>query len=306
MPERRLPGGVYAASLTPQNQDLTIDFDALVAHCKWLLENGCNGVAPFGTTGEANSLSVAERADALDRMIGGGLEARRLLVGTGCCSIPDTVRLTRHAIEHDVGGVLVLPPFYYKGVSDDGLFGFFDRVIQDVADDRLEIYLYHFPKMAIVDFSDGLIERLISKYPDTIVGMKDSSGDWSHMERIATAFPGFRLFPGTEAFLLDALKIGFPGCISSTTNVTCRLAGEVFRAWRAGGESDATARLQQGLTSVRLALQAHAVVPALKRYLADQLPGHGWRTVRPPLTSIDDNAYRALTAELAALEFALT
>jgi 4-hydroxy-tetrahydrodipicolinate synthase len=148
IPERAaiLPNGVFAAALTPLRDDLSVDHEAFAEHCRWLLANGCNGVAPMGTTGEANSFSVAERIEALDRLIDADIPPSRLLVGTGCCAIPDTVALTRHAVALGTGGVLALPPFYYKNVSDDGLYAAFDQVIQRVGDRRLKLYLYHFSR----------------------------------------------------------------------------------------------------------------------------------------------------------------
>ena len=188
MTNSQLPLGVFAAALTPQKKDLRVDYEAFIAHCKWLLMNGCNGIAVLGTTGEANSFSVKERIELLDRLIESGIPPDCLLVGTGCCAIPDTVELTRHAVDHGVGGVLMLPPFYYKQVSDDGLFTTFDYIIQQISDEHLKVYLYHFPKMTAVPFSNAVVERLIRTYPDTVVGMKDSSGDWEHMKFLCENF----------------------------------------------------------------------------------------------------------------------
>ena len=215
--------GVMAASLTPMKDDLTIDHERLIAHCRWLLDNGCNAIAFMGTTGEANSLSVAERMIALDAVLEAGIAPELLMVGTGCCALPDTLALTRHAIAQGVGGMLMLPPFYYKGVSEEGVFAAFDAAIQRVGHDGLRIYLYHFPQMSGVPFSHALIERLLKKYPDVIAGIKDSSGDFENMRSMAAHFPGFDVFAGTERYLLDIMRAGGVGCISASANVTCPL-----------------------------------------------------------------------------------
>ena len=290
--DNRLPDGVYAASLTPQHDDLSVNYERLVAHGRWLLDNGCDGIVLFGTTGEANSFTVAERMAALDAVVDAGLPAHRLLVGTGCCAVPDTVTLTRHAVTKGVGGVLVLPPFYYKNVPDEGVFAAFDRVIQQVGEAKLQVYLYHFPQMSTVPFSDALVERLLSAYPDTIVGMKDSTGDWSHMKHVVEAFPGFRVFSGTERYLLDILEAGGAGCISATVNVTCRLAGEVFARW----QSEDMRPLQHRLTAIRAAIMVYPAIPALKRIMAEQTGQADWLNLRPPLTPLGDDEAAALLA----------
>ena len=290
--DNRLPDGVYAASLTPQHDDLSVNYERLVAHGRWLLDNGCDGIVVVGTSGEANSFTVAERMAALDAVVDAGLPAHRLLVGTGCCAVPDTVTLTRHAVTKGVGGVLVLPPFYYKNVPDEGVFAAFDRVIQQVGEAKLQVYLYHFPQMSTVPFSDALVERLLSAYPDTIVGMKDSTGDWSHMKHVVEAFPGFRVFSGTERYLLDILEAGGAGCISATVNVTCRLAGEVFARW----QSEDMRPLQHRLTAIRAAIMVYPAIPALKRIMAEQTGQADWLNLRPPLTPLGDDEAAALLA----------
>ncbi|MDH3494834.1 MAG: dihydrodipicolinate synthase family protein, partial [Acidobacteriota bacterium] len=145
-----LPNGVFTACLTPLKKDLSVDFDALTAHCKWLLSKGGDGILLLGTTGEANSFTVEERLEIMDKVIEAGIPGNRLLMGTGCCAYPDTARLTKHAVERGAGGILMLPPFYYKQVDDAGLARYFDLVINAVNDERLRIYLYHFPQMSAI------------------------------------------------------------------------------------------------------------------------------------------------------------
>jgi len=294
-----LPNGVFAAVLTPLRDDYSIDHEAYAEHCRWLLANGCDGLAPMGTTGEANSFSVAERIEAFERLVEAGVPASKMMVGTGCCSITDTVALTRHAVALGAGGVLMLPPFYYKNVSDDGLYAAFDQVIQRVGDARLKLYLYHIPPMSGVPISHALIGRLIRRYPDTVVGMKDSSGDWNNMKTTCEMYPGFRVYAGTEKFLLPILAAGGVGCISATTNITCRLAAEVY-AKRATGEGQG---LQQTLTRVRDALEKYPVIAALKRLTAERTGHEGWRLPRPPHLPLDDARFEALQADLQKLGF---
>ena len=177
------PKGVVAAVLTPMDENLEPDHKAFGAHCHRLLAAGCHGLSVFGTTGEANSLSVDERLAALEALVDGDVPAETLLPGTGSCALTDTVRLSRAALEVGAAGVLALPPFYYKGVGDDGLYRFFAEVVERIGDERLRLYLYHIPQMTGVDLGLPLISRLIDSYPGVIVGTKDSSGD---RERIMT------------------------------------------------------------------------------------------------------------------------
>ncbi len=294
-----LPDGVYAASLTPQRENLSVDHAALVEHARWLLDNGCDGIVLLGTTGEANSFDVVERMDLLDAVLEAGLPAHRLLVGTGCCAVPDTVTLTRHAASHGVGGVLMLPPFYYKNVHDEGVFAAFDRVIQQTGEADLQVYLYHFPQMSTVPFSHELVERLLTAYPDTVAGMKDSSGDWMHRKSMTEAFPGFRLFAGTERYLLDILEAGGAGCITATANVTCTLAGEIFARW----QSEDMRPLQHRLSEIRAAIEAYPAVPALKRIMAERTGRPDWLNLRPPLTPLSEDEAATLLEALRQLGF---
>ncbi|MFH1943684.1 MAG: dihydrodipicolinate synthase family protein [bacterium] len=301
MAEIRLfpPKGVYAASLTPMKKDLSVDHDRLAAHCRWLLQNGCDGLVILGTTGEANSLSVTERIDLIETLVESGLPAHRLIVGTGCCAVPDTQTLTEHALRCGVGGVLILPPFYYKRVTDDGLFAVFDKVIQHAGNSRLKIYLYHFPQMSGIPFSDTLIERFLSVYPGTIAGIKDSSGDWNHMKTLCQTFPDFEVFAGTEKFLLDILKAGGVGCISATANVTCRLIGEIYAKWK----TEDVHALQERLTRIRQAFESYSFVPALKVLMADWTDDPSWENMRPPHVPLKEEEAEALKTALKNLDF---
>src|SRR5437016_2211210 len=179
--------GVLAPVVTPFKADLSPDGQRLIAHCKWLLSQNC-GLAPFGTTSEANSLAAEERATLLDSLVAAGINTSRMMPGTGCCSITETVKLTAQAVKHGCAGVLMLPPFYYKEVSEEGLYRYFSEVVQRVGDARLRIYLYHIPPVAVVGITTGLVERLLKDYPKVIAGMKDSSGDWNNTKTFLDAF----------------------------------------------------------------------------------------------------------------------
>ena len=297
--DSQLPCGVFAASLTPQNKDLRVNYKKLIEHCQWLLTHGCHGIAVLGTTGEANSFALKERMELLDVLVKASIPPNVMLVGTGCCALPDTVDLTKHAIDHGVGGVLVLPPFYYKNVSEDGVFQVFDQLIQQVGDEHLSIYLYHLPKMTGVPFSYSLIQRLIQNYPGTIVGMKDSSGDWNNMKLICEHFPDFKVYAGSEQFLLDILRIGGAGCITATTNVTCPLARKVFDNW----ESEEADTLQKQLTEIRLAIQQYPLIPALKSIMANSTNHEDWLYMRPPHVQLRNKDTKALKEKLRAVRF---
>ncbi len=274
-----------AAVLTPLDSSLSPDRTALAAHCRWLLDNGCDGLAVLGTTGEANSFSVEERIDLLDHLIEDGIPGNVLLPGTGCCAIPDTVRLTRKAVEIGAAGVLMLPPFYYKNVRDDGVFAAYAEVIERVGDVRLKVYLYHFPQLSGVPLGPALIERLLKQYPDTVAGMKDSSGNFANMVHNARTFPGFSVISGSDEFLLPLLKEGGAGCITAVCNVASALAAEVYAAW-GRGDLEAAERAQGRLTLVRRAISAYPLTATLKQVMARHGGDEAWRAVRPPLTNL--------------------
>src|SRR3954449_4485774 len=218
--------GVLAPVVTPFNEGLSPDRERFVAHCKWLVSQNC-GLAVFGTNSEANSMSAEEREELLDALVAAGVDPSRIMPGVGCCSITETVRLTAHAVKHGCAGVLMLPPFYYKDVTEEGLYRYFSEVVQRVADARLKIYLYHIPSVAIVGITPRLVERLLTAYPDAIAGIKDSSGDWNNTKSFLRAFAetarptatGFDVFVGSESFLLANMRNGGAGTISATANV---------------------------------------------------------------------------------------
>lgn len=286
MPDQNLFSGVIAPVCTPFDSNLDPDTDRFVEHARWLLEDGCTGLAPFGTTGEALSLGVAERRTLLEALVAGGIDPAMLMVGTGLCSIPETVELTQHALELECGGVMMLPPFYFKGVSDDGLFEHYARVVERVNDDRLRIYLYHIPPQAVVGLSLELVDRLIEAFPGIVVGLKDSSGEWPYTKALLEAHPGFRALSGSEVFLLDNLRSGGAGCITATGNVNASRIRKLYDRWR----SDEADTLQAEVTAMRETVQRQPMIPMLKRIIAHHRKDPAWAHVRPPHIAVDESA----------------
>ena len=276
--------GVFAAAATPYNADLSPDHGLLVEHCLGLLADGCHGIALLGTTGEANSLSVGERMGLLEAMLKGGIAPEQLMPGTGVAAIPETVALTRHALDRGVVHVVMLPPFYYKGVSDEGLYAAYARIIEGVGDDRLRIVLYHIPQMSGMPLSQALVSRLHAAFPGTVVGIKDSSGDFANTEAYATSNPGFAVFAGPDPLLLPMLKSGGAGCITANANLVVGVAAHHLRRRRRSGPG---VRGRGGAgADHRLSHPGHvaiAQIPAVKAMLALKTGNPGWNRVRPPL-----------------------
>jgi 4-hydroxy-tetrahydrodipicolinate synthase len=293
--------GILAPALTAVTDNFQIHPERTIEHYEWLLRNGCNGLVVFGTTSEANSFSVAERKRFLEQVVGAGIDPQKLLVGTGCCALSDSVELTRHAVQIGCAGVLTLPPFYYKQLAEEGLFRYFALLIEAVSDDRCRLYLYHIPPIAIVHFSFPLIEKLIGRYPGIVSGIKDSSGDSEHTRRLIEQFakPGFDVFPGNESNLLAALQIGAAGCISGTSNVNAELLQAIFKTWRT---TEAEGR-QTAIQKFRQVLQEYPLIPALKAIISRMRGQHGWRYVQPPLLPLSDDEVESLFKKLAAANF---
>jgi 4-hydroxy-tetrahydrodipicolinate synthase len=294
--------GVLSPVVTPFKADLSPDPDRFIRQCRWLLSQNV-GLAVFGTNSEANSLSLEERIELLDRLIDGGIDPSRMMPGTGCCALTDSVRLTAHAVKLGCAGVLMLPPFYYKGVSDDGLFRNFAEVIERVGEARLRVYLYHIPPVAQVPITLGLAERLLNAYPTQIAGMKDSSGDWSNTKAFLDAFArsGFGVFAGSETFLLQTMRHGGAGCISATANVHPGPIARLHDSWQAQG-ADAQ---QAGLDEIRGVFQKYPMIPALKAAIAHHGRDASWATVRPPLVALKPEQASSLVAELDQKNFTM-
>ena len=294
--------GVLAPMVTPFTRDLRPDPERFIAHCQWLLSQNC-GLAVFGTNSEANSLSVDERMALLEALLAAGVDPARMMPGTGCCALTDSVRLTEHAVKAGCAGVLMLPPFYYKDVTDNGLYRHFAEVIERVGDARLRIYLYHIPPVAVVGITPTLVERLMKRYPSAVAGMKDSSGDWNNTKTMLDAFAasGFDVFPGSESFLLAGLRHGAVGCISATANVNPGAIDRLYREWHS---ADAD-RQQEALNDVRKTVGQYVMIPGLKQVIAHYAHDPAWVTVRPPLTELTAVQAQQVLAGLQQLGFTM-
>ena len=294
--------GVLAPVLTPFDEKLAPDAGRFIAHCRWLVAQGA-ALAIFGTNSEAASMSVAERLALTDTLLEAGVPASVLMPGTGAPALPDAVELTRHASRIGAAGVLMLPPFYYKNVSDDGVFAYYAEVIERVGSGCAPIYLYHIPQMTQVPITLALIERLLKRYPQVIAGAKDSSGDWSNAKAMIDGYAavGFDVFPASESFLSRSLAIGGAGCISATVNVNPAAIRRVFDTWNT---PEGTKR-QAEVDVVRRIFESAPMIPAMKHVVAANAGEPRWRTVRPPLVGLDPAVGARIDAELAAAGFAM-
>jgi 4-hydroxy-tetrahydrodipicolinate synthase len=306
--------GVLAPVVTPFKADLSPDRQRFIAHCRWLLSQNC-GLAVFGTNSEANSLSMEERAMLLDELVAAGIDPARMMPGTGCCSIVETVKLTAQAVGHGCAGVLMLPPFYYKDVSEEGLYRYFSEVVQRVGDARLKIYLYHIPPVAVVGITTGLVERLLTAYPNAIAGMKDSSGDWNNTKMfldafVETASPAptaraartFDVFVGSESFLLANMRNGGVGTISATANVNPAAIHKLYTEWKNQDAEEQQAKLNV-VRAVFSNRKFPSMIAALKQAIAIYTDDSAWATVRPPLIELTSEQAKTLGEELSAIGF---
>ena len=232
-------------------------------------------------------------------VIDAGIGPEKLMPGTGCCALPDSYRLSEAAARYDCAATLMLPPFYYKGVSDEGLFRAYADVIERVGSSDLRICLYHIPQVSGIPITLNLIEQLVKAYPSTVVGIKDSSGDWENTKSVLDNFPDFKVFPGAETFLLAGMRHGAAGCISATANVNPGPIAALAANWQS---SDAEAQ-QAALDKVRATVTEYAPIPALKATVAHFSGDREWRNVRPPLVEMNDTASSEYIGKLKALDF---
>ena len=274
-----LYGGINAAVLTAMNADLSLDLDRMAGHCRWLLANGCNGLAVLGTTGEANSLGVSERMGVLEGLAERGIPTAKMLPGTGTTAITDTVMLTRHAEKMGARGALLLPPFYYKNPSDDGLLAYFNEVIQRVGGD-ISLYLYNFPQQSAIPFSVDFIGRLLKQNPGKIKGIKDSSGNYENSLSYVEAFArdGFEVYAGDDSLLKPLLEKGSAGSITAASNVNCALGATVYANW----DNATGAAAHEVLAATRKAVISVPLIPALKSLVARNTGDARWLNIRPP------------------------
>jgi 4-hydroxy-tetrahydrodipicolinate synthase len=303
--------GVLAPVVTPFKADLSPDCERLVRHCQWLLSQNC-GLAVFGTNSEANSMSSAERMKLLDTLVAAGVDRSRMMPGTGCCSLTETVELTAHAVKHGCAGVLMLPPFYYKAVSEEGLYRYFSEVVQRVGDTRLKVYLYHIPPVAIVGVTPKLVERLRKAYPNAIAGMKDSSGDWNNTKTFLDAFAetarpartGFDLFVGSESFLLANMRNGGVGTISATANVNPAAIHKLYAEWNTADADQQQSKLDV-VREVFSSRKFPSMIAALKQTISIYTDDPEWVRVRPPLVELTTEQAESLATDSKAIGFAM-
>lgn len=291
---------VLSPVLTPFDKSQGVDLAKFLRQCQWLQENGV-GLAVFGTNSEANSLSAKQKINAVEHLLKSGINSGQMMPGTGACSIADAVEMTKAAVQGKCAGVLMLPPFYYKDVSEDGLFAYYASVIEKVGSSALQVYVYNIPPVVKFGIPVTLLERLVKAYPQTVVGMKDSSGDWAYTESCikALAAQGFRVYAGSETFLLRTLRAGGAGCISATANVNPLAISTLAKNWEA---ADADQK-QAALDAVRASFAKHPMIAAMKAAVARYSKDPSWDMLLPPLVSLSKQAQETLFADLDVLGF---
>jgi 4-hydroxy-tetrahydrodipicolinate synthase len=291
--------GVVAAVATPVGGDLQPNHRALIEHSRWLLDNGCDGLNILGTTGGFASFSVAQRLGVMRALAGSGLPLGTMMVGTGTSAFEDTAELTKAAVDLGFAGALVIPPFYYKNVSEDGVFAHFANLVDRVGASGLRLYLYNFPAMSGVPFTPSLVERLLAAFPGIVTGLKDSSNDAAYVAALHEAFPQLDVFPSSEAVLATARRSGYAGCISATVNVTAPVAG---RVWRGGGDEQ-TDELQRELAALRTAISSVPLIPAVHHLIAELRRNDVWSNLMPPLHALTPQERSDLESRLAATSY---
>ncbi|MFN4154103.1 MAG: dihydrodipicolinate synthase family protein [Paracoccaceae bacterium] len=293
--------GVYCAAATPVKADMSPDLAAFIAHCHQLLADGCDGVALMGTTGEANSFALSERRAILEAAVQSGLSPDRLMPGTGVNAAAETIELTRHALSLGVRRVVMLPPSYYKGVSDEGLFRSYAQSIESIGDARLQVILYHIPQVSGVPISHDLIDRLITAFPGTVVGIKDSAGKLDNMLAMIARFPGFSVLAGADPLLLPLMQAGGAGCITATSNLVGAELATVFKGANDPAMADAVTAAQARINAHRDLSNSYVQLPAIKAMIASRYGRAGWMRLRPPLVSLSPEELQDLRTRLKAI-----
>ncbi|MGX1349552.1 4-hydroxy-tetrahydrodipicolinate synthase [Bradyrhizobium elkanii] len=287
--------GVYAAAITPIAANGDPSLNELVRYCEGLIEAGCDGVAPLGTTGEAASLPLSFRQVVPEALAAANLASDRVILGVGSASVGDVIALARISLGAGYANLLVLPPYYTKDPSEDGLYDYYSRIIDSVGDNRLRIYLYHIPQVTLVPISRKLVERLRAAFGPVIAGLKDSSGSFDSAKSYL-GFDDFDVFPSSEAYLSEALDAGCAGVISGSTNISASLAYEVLRA-----QADRRDGLQAALTDFRLTIQKFPLIPAVKQIHAWRTGNANWVRLLPPLRELTAEQLVALRHEMTRL-----
>ncbi|MFN4129836.1 MAG: dihydrodipicolinate synthase family protein [Paracoccaceae bacterium] len=271
---------LFVPLITPFAEDLSVDLPRLSAVGQRMLDDGADGLAPFGTTSEATSMSVDERIEALEALVAAGIDPGCMIPGTGCAALPDTIRLTRHAVGLGVRGTLTLPPFFYKSLSEDGVFAAYARVIEAVGP-GLRLFLYHIPQMSGVPITVELIGRLVTEFPGVVAGLKDSSGNWDNTAAIIAAFPKIETYSASEALLVKNVAAGGAGCISASANVNAHGISALIRAL---GTEDEAARIADA-AAIRGLCEKLPLIPGIKAIVASRMKDEAYARVRPPLVA---------------------
>lgn len=293
--------GVFCAAATPLKANGDPDLQLVADHCRRLIDDGCHGIALLGTTGEANSFSQGERRSILEGALAAGVAPERLMPGTGVAAIPETVALTKHALSLGVTRVVMLPPFYYKGVSDEGLFAAYAQILEKIGDSRLKVILYHIPQVSGVALSIPLVKRLVAAFPDTIVGIKDSAGDFANMQALIAEVPNFAVLAGADPLLLPLLKAGGAGCITATSNLVGDSLRFIFDHVSDPTKTAGVEAAQARINAYRTLSNSYVQIPTIKAMLALKRGEDAWFRTRAPLMPLGESERAELAAKLAAL-----
>jgi len=293
--------GVFSAALTPIKHDLTINKDLYLRHCQYLMQQGHDGLAIFGTTGEANSLSIKEKKDNLEFLLSNRINPKVLISGTGSSSLNDAIDMTKHAANYKVRAILLLPPFYYKNVSDEGLINYYRHVIEKVGDNEMQYVLYHIPQHTYAPISFKMIEVLLKLYPNNVVGLKDSSGDGDRMMKIIKYFNNFSVFCGHDSLALNIVRRGGAGAITAGTNICGKLLSFILKNYKRENEIKNFQELQKLLLQIRQVITSHEPISLMKSYfsIVDNIPE--WNNVLPPLKKINEPENQKLVLILKEL-----
>tara|TARA_B100000579_G_scaffold9459_1_gene7021 strand:+ start:73 stop:993 length:921 start_codon:yes stop_codon:yes gene_type:complete len=291
--------GIYTASMTPFNASYEPEISELVSHVQWLLANGSDGVALLGSTGEANSMTLEQRQKIIEQATK-KLPADRLLVGTGSCAIKDAIKLTKVSIDSGVYAVLILPPFYYKPLSEESILRFYSELITSVNDSKLRIIFYNFPKFTGYNFDHNIIGKIKQHFGEIAAGIKDSSGNWGNMSGIMLNVKDFMVYSGTETLLLETLLNGGAGCITATANLVATECQQVFQAWKNEQIEDAKQK-QNKLILLRKAFENYPFVSGLKSIFADQKDQNKWSQMMPPFDGLTKNQLHELKENIQNL-----
>ncbi len=280
--------GVFSAALTPIKNDLSINKDLYLRHCQYLMRQGHDGLAIFGTTGEANSFSINERKENLEFLLSNRIDPKVLIPGTGSSSLNEAIELSKHAASYKVRSVLLLPPFYYKNVSDEGIINYYRYIIEKVGENSMHYILYHIPQNSYVPISFKIIEVLLKLYPDNVVGLKDSSGDSERMMKTIKYFNNFAVFCGHDSMALNVVKRGGAGAITAGTNVCGKLLNFIIKNYKRENEIKNFADLQKLLQQIRQVISSREPISLMKAYfsIVDNIPE--WNNVLPPLKKINN------------------